>query len=99
MEGDEIKQLAEAISKLTAPVPESQITVKWVFIIGLVGALIGTLFIGWATNKSDISELRTQYVFASKSLAEMKASLDKMSATLWDIRLDQIRRQEKEAKR
>jgi hypothetical protein len=97
MEGEEIKQLAETISNLVAKsAPESQITVKWVFIIGLVGALIGTLFIGWATNKADISELRTEYVYTSKVVGEMKSSIEKMNNVLWEIRFDQIRRQGKE---
>lgn len=96
---DQVKSLAEK--------PETQVVLKLPVIITILLMIAGALFGGFVNNRVEISNLRTDYkvdVATLKSeqaniravLTKIETGFDGMSRTVTEIRMDQIRRYNKE---
>ncbi len=98
---EDIKELTRLLTQSIKPdKTESNLTVGWAVIIGLLAAMLGFLLVGYINNANSITKLQAEAQMQTDLYRNMQQTLSRVEAMMMDIRVTQAtkQREQKEAR-
>ncbi len=91
---EDIKELTRLLTQSIKPEKtESNLTVGWAAVIGLLAAMLGYLLVGYINNANCITKLQAEMQMQADLSRNMQQAQSRIEAIMLDIRVSQAAKQ------